>query len=117
MARSGIPSAFKSPAAIATGKLPTAMGEPDASVNEMLPLVSTAPRRMDTLFEVLLATAKSTSGKDGRFELLELRFKFRKLAVAIAIGPFSLTEVVFWSAKGEDGNWENPPLPLPLNTE
>src|ERR1700724_2012801 len=44
-------------------------------------------------------------------------FLARKLAVTIAMGPFSEMVEVLVRAKGDLGNSVNPPLPSPLKTE
>src|SRR5207249_4469576 len=54
-ARSGLPSRFRSAAATETGARSTPMGEPEAAENPPAP----SPRRIETSFEPLLATARS----------------------------------------------------------
>src|SRR5262245_1169715 len=55
-ARSTLPSALKSPAAIEEGFDPTPIGDPDAWLNTPPPL----PRRIATALELLMATARSS---------------------------------------------------------
>ena len=84
-ARSGTPSAFKSPVAMATGAVPTAIGEFVASVKVTFPLVSTLSSRTVILLEASLTTARSTAG--ALFALASVLF--RKLDVTSATGPRS----------------------------
>src|ERR1035438_7358974 len=111
-ARSGIPSVFRSPAAMATGVVPTAIGELFGSVNNTLLLESREPSKIVTLLVVSFTTARSTSGA-----VVFGNFVFLKLAVASATGLFSLMVALFCSAKGDAGNAVNPPFPSPLKTE
>src|SRR5260370_9292570 len=60
-ARSGTPSAFKSPTAIAAGLVPTEKGEFGASARVTLPAWSTELNKLETLFEVLFTTPRLTS--------------------------------------------------------
>src|SRR3954467_14914990 len=54
-AKSGLPSLLKSPTATDLGVVPTVTGEPGPGVKPPMP----SPRRIVTLFEELLATARS----------------------------------------------------------
>ncbi len=78
-------SAFKSPVAMATGEVPTAIGEFVASVKLAFPLVSTLSSRTATLLEASLTTARSAAR--ALFALASVLF--RKLAVTSATGPRS----------------------------
>src|SRR3954465_13930792 len=53
--KSGLPSLLKSPTASDLGVWPTVTGEPGAGVKPPVP----SPRRIDTLFDELLTTAKA----------------------------------------------------------
>src|SRR5436190_7201511 len=53
--KSGLPSLLKSPTATDLGVVPTITGEPGAGVKPPRP----SPRRIDTLFDELLTTARS----------------------------------------------------------
>src|SRR5258706_10293247 len=115
-ARSGTPSAFKSPVAIATGVVPTEKGEFGASARVTLPVAgSTELSRIETLFEVLFTTARSTSGALAIVALENVLF--RKFALTIATGAVSKAVPVFGSLKGEPGNSVNVPAPFPRKRE
>src|SRR6266852_7468431 len=83
-ARSGTMSAFKSPVAMATGEVPTAIGEFVASEKLAFPLVFTSSR-MVTLLEAWLTTARAAAR--ALFALASVLF--RKFAVTSATGPRS----------------------------
>src|SRR5467141_2421965 len=110
-ARSGTPSAFKSPVAIATGVVPTEKGEFGASARVTLPAWSTELNKIETIFEFLSTTARSTSG--ALPFVLVVKFLIRKFALTIATGFDSLIVPVFDSLKGEPGNSVNVPSPFP----
>jgi len=110
-ARSGTPSAFKSPVAIATGVVPTEKGEFGASARVTLPAWSTELNKIETLFEFLFTTARSTSG--ALPFVLVVKFLIRKFALTIATGFDSLIVPVLGSLKGEPGNSVNVPSPFP----
>src|SRR5260370_28810315 len=114
-ARSGTPSAFKSPVAIATGVVPTEKGEFGASARVTLPAWSTELNKIETLFEFLFTTARSTSG-DLLFTVVE-KVLFRKFALTIATGLDSRIVPVFGSLNGEPGNRVKVPSPLPRKRE
>src|SRR6266403_3426575 len=114
-ARSGTPSAFKSPVAIATGVVPTEKGELGASVSVTLPAWSTEHNKIETLFEVLFTMARSTSG--ALVIVAVEKVLFRKFALTIAIGAASKTVPVFGGLKGEPGNSVNVPSPFPRKRE
>src|SRR6266478_7366738 len=115
MARSGTPSVFKSPVAIATGVIPTEKGEFGASARVTFPAWSTELNKMETLFEVLFTTARSTSGAL-LFVAVE-KVLFRKFALTIATGAVSKIALVFGRLKGEPGNSVNVPSPFPRKRE
>src|SRR5258708_19923921 len=101
-ARSGTPSAFKSPTAIAAGLVPTEKGEFGASARVTLPAWSTELNKMETLFEVLFTTARSTSGA-----LLIVALEkalFRKFALTIPTGPSSHTVPLFATLQSKPRN-------------
>src|SRR6266481_3960850 len=114
-ARSGTPSEFKSPVAIATGLVPTEKGEFGASARVTLPVWSTELNKTETLFEVLFTTARSASGAL-LFVAVE-KVLFRKFALTIATGAVSKIVPVFGSLKGEPGNSVNVPSPCPWKRE
>src|SRR5207245_833838 len=108
-ARSGTPSSFKSPVAIATGVVPTEKGELGASASVAFPAWSTELNKIETLFEVLFTTARSTSG--ALVIVAVEKVLFRKFALTIATGAVSKTVALFGSLKGEPGNSVNVPSP------
>src|SRR5260370_3515451 len=114
-ARSGTPSEFKSPVAIATGTVPTEKGEFGASARVTFPAWSTELNKMETLFEVLFTTARSTSG--ALLFVAGEKVLFRKFALTIATGAVSKIALVFGSLKGEPGNPVNVPSPFPRKRE
>src|ERR1700730_4713361 len=80
-ARSGTVSVFRSPVPIATGDVPTLIGEFGASVKAIFKLESTELSKIDTLFVAWFTTARSTSGA-----LFTGLLFARKLAVTMATG-------------------------------
>src|SRR5713101_7893068 len=114
-ARSGTPSAFKSPVAIATGVVPTEKGELGASARVTLPARSTELNKIETLFEFLFTTARSTS--EARLFTAVEKVIFLKFALTIATGLDSRIVPVFGSLKGEPGNGVKVPSPLPRKRE
>src|SRR5260370_30406802 len=110
-ARSGTPSEFKSPVAIATGTVPTEKGEFGASARVTFPAWSTELNKRETLLKALFTTARSTSG--ALLFVAGEKVLFRKFALTIATGAVSKIALVFVSLKGEPGNSINVPSPFP----
>src|SRR5712692_9249930 len=97
MASPGPVLALKFPAAMATGELPTLIGEFGNSLKVPSPL----PSRMVTLLVVWLTIARSSLPSP------------LKSAAAMAMGPVAVTGKV----SGEAASWVKAPSPLPLKTE
>jgi len=99
---------------MATGVVPTAIGELFGSVNNTLLLESREPsknRHIVWWFHLNLPPGP-TSGA-----VVFGNVVFLKIGVASATGLFSLMVALFCSAKGDAGNAVNPPFPSPLKTE
>src|SRR5713226_100105 len=101
-ARSGTPSAFKSPVAIATGVVPTEKGEFGASARVTLPAWSTELNKMETLFELLFTTARSTSA--ALLIAAVEKVLFRKFALTIPPGARSKLFAFSARPSSESGN-------------
>jgi len=96
-ARSGTPSAFKSPVVIATGVVPTEKGEFWGLRKSDVASLVDELNKIETLFEFLFTTARSTSG--ALPFVLVVKFLIRKFALTIATGFDSLIVPVFGSLK------------------